>query len=76
MLNKLTKYIYYRDSCRLYPSQMPINTGVLRDLGYNHVKKYENGQVVAVFSENADKHWGFETTTIQPLLYTFMLNEI
>lgn len=56
MLNKLTEYIYYRDGCRLYRSQMPINTRVLRDLAYNHVKKSEKAQVVGKIFGNADKH--------------------
>jgi len=56
MLIKLTEYICYRNGCRLYWSQTPINTEVLRDFAYNHVKKSENTQVVGKISGNADKH--------------------
>ena len=43
-------YIYYGAGCRLYWPQMSINTGVLRDLVYNLVKKSENTQVVSQIS--------------------------
>ena len=73
VLIKLTEYVYYRDGCRLYRSQMPINTRGLRDLAYSHVKKSEKAQVVGKIYGNADKHRACGPTTIQPLLNTFVL---
>ena len=57
MLNKLTKYTYYRDGCAVAHSKTLINTGVSKDLPRNQAKKTEAPQVAVKFFGNADKQW-------------------
>jgi hypothetical protein len=72
VLNKLTKYTYYRDGCAVAHSKTLINTGVSKDLPRNQAKKTEATQVAVKFFGNADKHRDFRPATAQPLLYIYM----